>query len=54
MRMNSLPSINERKRDFRERVRYASAAFMRREDSRKFDNCFEMYDGSYVVTALMR
>ncbi|SDQ36190.1 hypothetical protein [Pseudovibrio sp. Tun.PSC04-5.I4] len=42
-----LPSFNQR-------VRYARLAFLRNEDSRAFDNCFEMYDGAFVVAALMR
>ncbi|QUS59167.1 hypothetical protein [Pseudovibrio brasiliensis] len=42
-----LPSFNER-------VDYAHQALLRGEDSRKFDNCFEMWDGAFVVAALMR
>jgi hypothetical protein len=36
------------------RVEYAAAAIMRGEDSRALDDCFEMYDGAFVVAALMR
>ncbi|KZL10341.1 hypothetical protein PsAD2_04000 [Pseudovibrio axinellae] len=39
---------------FRQRVNYAREAFLLGEDSRAFDKCFEMYDGAFVVTALMR
>lgn len=49
-----MPTLRERKNSFRRRVNYAHAAFLRREDSRAFDDCFEMYDGEFVVTALMR
>ncbi|WP_306150689.1 hypothetical protein [Roseovarius sp. MMSF_3281] len=39
---------------FPARVRYAIQGILRAEDSRAFDNCFEMYDGAYVVAAIMR
>lgn len=39
---------------FAARVAYAAEAIKRREDSRALDDCFEMNDGAYVVTALMR
>jgi membrane protein required for beta-lactamase induction len=41
-------------RSFMDRCRYAREALLRNEDSRKADNCFEMYDGAMVVTMLMR
>ena len=41
-------------KSFTERVAYARLAILRNEDSRAHDNCFEMYDGALVVTALMR
>jgi len=39
---------------FAGRVSYAAEAITRREDSRAFDSCFEMFDGDFVVAALMR
>lgn len=49
-----MPSMKSRIAAFRKRVDYAEKAFLIREDSRELDNCFEMYDGEYVVVALMR
>lgn len=46
--------MSNRARSFNERVSYARQAFLRNEDSRAFDDCFEMNDGEYVVSALMR
>ena len=39
---------------FAGRVAYAIEGIKRREDSRAFDSCFEMHDGDFVVTAIMR
>jgi hypothetical protein len=39
---------------FKERVDYAAACLVRGTKSRRFDTCFEMYDGDAVVTALVR
>lgn len=39
---------------FPARVRYAIQGILRAEDSRAFDDCFEMHDGAYVVAAIMR
>lgn len=36
------------------RVRYAAWCISEWENHRNFDTCFEMYDGSYVVAALVR
>jgi hypothetical protein len=44
----------QRKKNFRHRVAYAHAALLPGESSHQFDSCFEMHDGGYVVTALMR
>ena len=50
-----MPSLNMRKRAFQNRVHVAQQAFLSgKVGSRAFDTCFEMYDGAYVVTALMR
>lgn len=49
-----MPSMKSRIAAFRKRVDYAEKAFLRSEDSRELDNCFEMYDGEFVVVALMR
>lgn len=49
-----MPSMKSRMAAYRKRVDYAHTAFLRGEDSRDFDNCFEMYDGEFVVVALMR
>lgn len=49
-----MPSMKSRMAAFRNRVNYAEQAFLRHEDSRELDNCFEMYDGEFVVVALMR
>ena len=49
-----MPSLDQRKRNFLRRVNYAVQAFLQGEDSREFDNCFEMYDGEFVVVALVR
>lgn len=50
-----MPSMSSRKASYRSRVDYAEKAFLSgRIDSRKFDNCFESYDGTFVVVALMR
>lgn len=41
--------------DFQKRVDYAARAFtIGKTDSRKMDNCFEMFDGDAVVAALVR
>lgn len=41
--------------NFSGRVNYAAQCFMRQiRSSRHFDTCFEMYDGTAVVTALVR
>lgn len=39
---------------FPARVNYAAQCLMRGTRSRRFDTCFEMFDGSAVVTALVR
>jgi hypothetical protein len=39
---------------FTARVNYAAQCFMRGTRSRRFDGCFEMFDGEAVVTALVR
>ena len=39
---------------FNQRVDYAERGMQIAEDSRTFDACFEVYDGVFVVTALMR
>lgn len=49
-----MPSMKSRIAAFRKRVDYAEKAFLSREDSRDLDNCFEMYDGEFVVVALTR
>lgn len=49
-----MATMKSRMAGFHRRVNYAHAAFLRKEDSREFDNCFEMHDGALVVTALMR
>lgn len=49
-----MPSMKSRMAAFLNRVNYAEKAFLNREDSRQLDNCFEMYDGEFVVVALMR
>lgn len=49
-----MPTLEQRKQAYRNRVQYAHQALLRKEDSRKFDNCFEMHDGAFVVVALMR
>lgn len=49
-----MPSFQARKKNYLRRVNYAHRALINNEHSREFDNCFEMYDGSYVVAALMR
>ena len=50
-----MPSLNMRKRAFQNRVLFAQQALITGDvDSRAFDACFEMYDGTFVVTALMR
>jgi hypothetical protein len=36
------------------RCRYAAQGILRGEDSRAMDDCFENYDGAYVVAYLMR
>ena len=36
------------------RVRYAAWCICEWQDHRNFDTCFEMYDGAYVVAALVR
>jgi len=41
-------------KSFERRVDYAEQAIMRKEDSRERDNCYEMHDGAFVVTALVR
>ncbi|KZK92515.1 MULTISPECIES: hypothetical protein [unclassified Pseudovibrio] len=46
--------INPQNTTFKQRVNYAREGFCLGEDSRAFDNCFEMYDGAFVVAALMR
>ena len=40
--------------NFNQRVDYAERGIQISEDSRTFDACFEMCDGAFVVTALMR
>jgi hypothetical protein len=41
--------------DFNTRVNYAIACMKKkRTGTRSFDNCFEMWDGDYVVTAILR
>jgi hypothetical protein len=41
--------------DFTSRVGYAVACIKSGDTNhRKFDSCFEMYDGKYVVTAIVR
>ncbi|SDR45257.1 hypothetical protein [Pseudovibrio sp. Tun.PSC04-5.I4] len=45
---------NPQNTTFKQRVNYAREAFFLGEDSRAFDNCFETYDGAFVVAALMR
>lgn len=41
--------------DFPSRVNYAVQCFkVGSTGGRKFDSCFEMYDGKYVVTAIVR
>ncbi|SDR49184.1 hypothetical protein [Pseudovibrio sp. Tun.PSC04-5.I4] len=46
--------INPQNTTFKQRVNYAREGFCLGEDSRAFDNCFETYDGAFVVAALMR
>jgi hypothetical protein len=41
-------------RSFLGRVNYAHEALLKRKHIRAFDDCFENYDGSYVVASLMR
>jgi hypothetical protein len=41
--------------DFNTRVNYAVACMKtKRTGTRSFDNCFEMWDGDFVVTAILR
>jgi hypothetical protein len=41
--------------DFNTRVNYAiSCMKTKRTGTRSFDNCFEMWDGDFVVTAILR
>ncbi|KZK92527.1 hypothetical protein PsAD14_05714 [Pseudovibrio sp. Ad14] len=54
LEQQTIETMTYRLPSFNERVDYAHQAFLRGEDSRKFDNCFEMWDGAFVVTALMR
>ncbi len=49
-----MPSFQARKKNYSHRVNYAHKALINNERSREFNNCFEMYDGEYVVAALMR
>lgn len=47
--------MTDHQADFRRRVNRASSHISRGTPStRAFDNCFEMHDGDYVVTALVR
>lgn len=39
---------------FDDRLKYAIGAIFRNEDSRERDNCYEMYDGDQLVTAIVR
>lgn len=47
--------MRERAINFRRRVEFARDAILHGDiESREFDTCFEMYDGQFVVAALLR
>ena len=39
---------------YQQRVQRAIIGIIAQEDSRQFDNCFEMWDGTAVVVAIWR
>jgi len=46
--------MNNKIASFNQRVDYAERGMQIGENSRTFDACFELYDGAFVVAALMR